>query len=158
MKIFIDLGAYNGDTINKAIKRYADVDAFIAFEPDPVTFKDLQHNVPKRVICHNAAASDKNGTTNLYICPTGAMDHALISTKITVSSEFIEVEEIDFSEYINRFNQTDEIILKVDIEGKEYDLFRKLVRSPNFKLIKKVFCEWHYKKIGMSEEEHNEIV
>jgi len=158
MKIFIDLGAYNGDTINKAIKQYGDVDLFVAFEPDPVTFKALRDNVPESVICYRAAASDTNGITKLYICPTGAMGHSLIGTKITVSDKFVEVEEIDFSEYINKFSQNDEIILKVDIEGKEYDLFRKLVSSPNIKLIKKLFCEWHYKKIGMSEEEHNKVV
>lgn len=157
MKIFIDLGAYDGDTILKAKRKFKDINKFIGFEPAPDTYMKLLKRVGSFTEAHNKAASTRNGLLKLYTSEE-QMGHSLISSKRNVGKDYIEVVAIDFVSFLDQFEDEDEIILKVDIEGAEYDLFRKLIDSPKIKLIKKIYCEWHAHKIGMSKEEHNEVV
>ena len=67
MKYFIDLGAYNGDTLKKAVSLYSDFDSFIGFEPVGKLYKKAVSrfkNNPK-VKIHRKAASVKYGSDKI---------------------------------------------------------------------------------------------
>lgn len=157
MKIFIDLGAYDGDTILKAKRKFKDINKFIGFEPAHDTYLKLVKRVGYFAETHNKAASIKEGITRLYLSEE-QMGHSLLSSKRNVRSEYVEVESIDFIKFLDQFNDEDEIILKIDIEGEEYNILPSLLESPKIKLIKRIFCEWHYHKIGLAKIVHNELV
>lgn len=58
---------------------------------------------------------------------------------------------VDFSKFvIQKFNKSDYVELKIDIEGAEYNLLEKMINEGSIKYIKKIYCEWHYRKIGES--------
>lgn len=55
-----------------------------------------------------------------------------------------EVQCIDFSHFLEyNFKDTDDIFIKMDIEGAEYDVLTKLLRSPAIKMIREISIEWH---------------
>jgi len=60
---FIDLGAYNGDTINRFLSFTDSYKKIIALEPDKRSFRKLLKNTEglENIILYNAAISDKNG-------------------------------------------------------------------------------------------------
>ena len=37
--------------------------------------------------------------------------------------------------------------MKIDIEGKEYDLLNNLIDTGAISYIDKIYCEWHYHKM-----------
>lgn len=60
---FLDLGAYNGDTVSEFIGRVPDFSHITAVEPDPKSFKKLLANTQNdKIRCINAAVSDRVGT------------------------------------------------------------------------------------------------
>ena len=63
-QFFLDLGAYNGDTVLDFAKRVPDYKEIIAVEPDKKTFKKLLKNTEKLrdIECVNICVSDYCGT------------------------------------------------------------------------------------------------
>jgi hypothetical protein len=56
-----------------------------------------------------------------------------------------EVECIDFSKFLKQF-EGQEIIVKMDIEGAEYDILEKMIKDGTDKLVKEFWIEWHISK------------
>lgn len=60
---FLDLGAYNGDTVREFIGRVPNFSHITAVEPDPKSFKKLVAGAEnEKINCINAAVSDSVGT------------------------------------------------------------------------------------------------
>ncbi len=57
-------------------------------------------------------------------------------------SEQILVESIDFSEFIEQFKNC-EVYCKLDIEGAEFEVLRKLLKTGGLRFIKELWVEWH---------------
>ncbi len=58
---FLDLGAYNGDTVLDFAERVQDYSHITAVEPDKKSFEKLRQNTKElSITCINAAVSDKN--------------------------------------------------------------------------------------------------
>ena len=56
----------------------------------------------------------------------------------------IEVECIDFSSYIDaNISPSDYVICKMDIEGAEYEVLRKLIDDGTINKIDEIYIEWH---------------
>jgi hypothetical protein len=78
----------------------------------------------------------------------------------------VTVKSINFSKYLKKnFKISDNIILKIDIEGYEYNLLEHLIETGNIKYINNIFCEWHpaklKKRLGSKSKSikmHNDLV
>lgn len=55
----------------------------------------------------------------------------------------IEVRTIDFSDYLKTKLHYDEIIVKMNIEGSEYDVKEKLIANDQIKYLKYLFMGFH---------------
>lgn len=160
LKAFIDLGAFTGDTLKLALERYSEFDKFYAFEPLAKNYELLCKDFSgvKNVTLLNEAAYIEASESKLYLGDKEAGDQggSLCANKTTcLKDRFETVKCIDFSAFLkNAFSPRDYIVLKVDIEGKEYDLFDHMIREGSIGYIKKIYCEWHYDKIGVSRKEH----
>jgi len=55
----------------------------------------------------------------------------------------ISVESIDFSKFINDLPDNSNIICKMDIEGSEFMVLRKLISDESIKKINKIYVEFH---------------
>ena len=61
--VYIDIGAYDGDTAREFAARCPDYEKIYALEPDPKTFKKLCENTKDmpNIVCINAAAGEREG-------------------------------------------------------------------------------------------------
>ena len=55
-----------------------------------------------------------------------------------------EVEAIDFSKWLSENIKPDDyVVMKMDIEGAEYDVLERMIRDETYKLIDKYYVEFH---------------
>jgi len=111
-EVFIDCGAYNGDTI--AEFRRATRDRFcrvIAFEPDPDNFAALRSavNSDPRITVEPFAVGARRGTVRFLISGTGSR---------VSSTGTVEVQTIRLDDALDGIAPT---CMKFDIEGSEPD-------------------------------------
>ena len=127
---FIDVGAWIGSTALYASKK---VNKTIAFEPDPIAFKELQTNVElnqKRtdngdIMLYNAAISFENGEVTLGTSGEGG--DSLSSMIKPDAYKTWTVQSMVLSDVLNKhLSGQDKVFCKVDIEGFEYDLVPSL--------------------------------
>lgn len=134
--LIIDCGSNVGSSVLFFKKEYPK-SIIHAFEPDPNIFKYLVKNIEsnglKNIILNNKAVWKKNEelTFNSEGADGGAIDK--------IGDDSIKIEAIDLKEYLNQLNTID--LLKVDIEGAEYDVFQHI--EPTLDKIKNIFVEIH---------------
>ncbi len=106
---FLDLGAYNGDTVLDFLSRVNTYGNIIAVEPDTKSFKKLKSNTEhlKNIICKNICISDFVGEA------TFGMKHGRNSKAFTgeTKAEFSTVDAL--------LNGDKATYIKMDIEGEE---------------------------------------
>ncbi len=89
-----------------------------------------------------------------------ATGHSVMRNKTTGclnKNNPVNVDSIDFSSWIKKtFNkETDFIILKMDIEGAEYDVLEKMINDGSLGYISFLFIEWHAHKLsGFDKKRH----
>lgn len=116
-EIFIDCGAYHGESINDFLKylrkqNIYSYDKIIAFEPEPENVEIMKRNIAniENVVFEQAGVYKE--TTTLKIC-SGSGSNSMISDDGDV---LIQVESID-----DVLNGNKATFVKMDIEGSEID-------------------------------------
>lgn len=166
-KIFLDCGTHLGQGLEK-ITRARQIDnswEIYTWEANPYTYEKFirSKKFPNlRIASFNKAINSENGSVVLNI------EHATTkhSSQVTNTgqgttilndenwrpnvrkrgslNEQLTVESIDISEWIrNNCNKNDFIILKLDIEGAEYNVLEKLIETRIISYINEIFVEWH---------------
>ncbi len=166
MKVYIDLGSYTGDTIKDAMHKFKDFDMFVGFEPIPSLFKKCVRRFKDnpKVRMHKLGASNKKEKVKLYLDYYAkekmfGMGSTLLKSKRTGRikksvriSRYEKIKCVDFSEYIkNNFAIDDYIVLKINVEGKEYDILEHMISESTIKYIKIMYCSWHIGKMRNPE-------
>lgn len=165
-RIFIDLGAYSGDTIKLAKQKLPSFDEYIGFEPVPRLFEKacLRFKSDPTVIMFQAAASNKDGSTEFYISKNSEgkinKGSSVFGDKVNVTHHLkIECGTIDFSNYLKKnFFNGEYIYVKMDIEGSEYDVLEKMLDDGTINLVSKLCVEFHVYKIkSIPYSRHREL-
>ena len=104
---FLDLGAYNGDTVLGFVEKCFDYDAILAFEPDKKTFKKLLNNTEnlRNFTPINACVSDRCETVSFKML--GGRNSVLGDGKDEITA--VTIDSLNF-------NPT---YIKMDVEGEE---------------------------------------
>lgn len=114
---YLDLGAYNGDTIKKYISICNNLNEIHAFEPDKRNYKKLlsycEEITDKRIVALNCAAYSFD--TTLSFAASGNRN----STAISNGSFEHKTIEIDAKAPDSVLNSVD--FIKYDVEGLEYE-------------------------------------
>lgn len=166
--VFIDLGAYNGDSIEmfmQGIGSYAeqrdlpakreDFDIY-AFEPNPkfasdvLAKKDKYSNI---VEVSTLAAYIDDGEHDFAVDPTESpLGSTLMRAKKNLwrvseeSNSIIKLKTFDFSEYTEQFKD-DYLVVKMDIEGAEYPILEKMLKNGTITNIDRLWVEMHPNKV-----------
>ncbi len=105
---FLDLGAYNGDTVLDFVSRCPDYESITAVEPDTKTFKKLQNNTAHldRIKLFNCPVSDFEGKGSF----------AMKGGRNSVAGEGTET---DFATVDGILEGEKATFIKMDVEGEE---------------------------------------
>jgi FkbM family methyltransferase len=162
-KIFIDGGANNGNSIELFLDKYPNSNEFEihSFECNPTLFEDLGTYSEKATI-HQKALSTRPGVSKFFLGEN--LSSTLREDKLTGTLDIsnpIEVELVDLAKFIKEnFQKTDYIVVKLDVEGSEYDLIPHLLKEGLFDgWIDELFGEWHFEKLNsVSKEQHLDLM
>lgn len=150
-KIFIDGGARLGesiDIIKNEFFKYHDFE-FYLFEPNSQYRSNLQ-NLEKnnnKVKFVEGALWDKNGQFDFFISTdvwgdVGSTLHIEKKEKLDAKNP-LKVKTYDIFDFIEQFSEDDYIVLKLDVEGSEYDIINRLIAKNSISKIKEYLIEWH---------------
>lgn len=164
--IFIDLGACTGESITLFKKSYPNSDDFFihSFEAFPSNFQSLEASYGNvgTIKLYNVAAHTES--TRVKFHHGSKYSSSLRPDKLSggiSKDKFIEIDAIDIAQFIiDNFSKDDYIVLKMDIEGSEYDILPHLLDTGVLQeYVNELYGEWHWRKIGgISEESHNRLV
>jgi len=159
----IDCGANVGDVSADWAKTGATI---YAFEPNPHAFKILEDRFAcfKNVHCFQQAVLDRNEKVKLYFHANSDEDElhwsqgtSLLGFKSNVRKDkFEEVDAIDLAEFIQRLD-TGIKILKLDVEGVESCILRKIIESNLHRRIEYIFAETHDDRLPELQAETDEL-
>ena len=135
--MFIDIGAWIGLMTLYACKVGAEV---IAFEPDPVAFSELRVNLAANdmsdPVILNQAAGRAAGLLSLYT--NGRLgDSTTSAVRTDGTQDRIEVQITPLADIAVMVPAHTAAVIKIDIEGFEYEIFDEIVRcfgSRKFKI------------------------
>jgi FkbM family methyltransferase len=149
-RLIVDLGANIGIFALFAARKSPDA-KILCFEPFPSTFKRLEDNIEgnnlgDRIQCRQLAVSGSRqtramatggfGSTSSHLLEPTTMDSSLVSVScITFQDVLEEVERLYNSRTID--------LLKIDIEGAEYELFDH-VPLELLSQVQEVQMEYHF--------------
>jgi FkbM family methyltransferase len=154
-KVFIDIGGHLGETVRRFYREKPDADEYeiYSFEPDLDTFKLLDANVGhiKNVTLVNAMMGTKDGMADFFVGKANQNEGGTsLKGKQTGRVDYqkpSKVESINLARWLrSNINTSDCVILKMNIEGGEYDLMELLLDEDLTGLIKKCFIQLHAHK------------
>jgi FkbM family methyltransferase len=155
----IDCGA----NVGNITKKFAATGATVhAFEPDPLAFRILKKRFQSfpNVVLHNQGVWDKETDLNFFSHknqesaePAYTVSSSIISNKKNIDQEKkCQIHVIDLCDFIARLGKKINLI-KLDIEGAEIAVLKKILEKDTYKLFDKMYVETHEKKIpGQTEE------
>jgi len=146
---FIDCGANVGQSTEWALEFFSNQDIKVdCFEPLPYNYNILKKKFSKdiRVETHNFAISNSSEPKKFYCQDWGARTgSSLVAGKSsTTINDYINVNCLDISDWIKKnILETEVAVLKIDIEGSEYDVLPHLFENKIHDFIKYWLVEFH---------------
>lgn len=141
MKIFIDAGSNGGliPTEFKKLKIIDDAFKVISFEPN-IKFRGLYPHIEKAVWISDCKLTFSTGDNDFRSTIVAESEH----WEQESNPQFYDVEGIDFSKWLREtITPDDYVVLKMDIEGAEFEVLEKMIREETHKLINQYFVEFH---------------
>jgi FkbM family methyltransferase len=116
-EVFVDCGAYDGDTIKAFLRRRLDFERIMAFEPDPTNFTCLTNYLSKlpaviqqKISAFNLAVGTSKGSVRFDAGQT-------VASKVSRQGDFeVKCDSLDAI-----LLESDPTYVKMDIEGSELD-------------------------------------
>ena len=147
MKYFIDCGAHCGESIVRAKQQFGPEVVIISFEAVPELANQLieLYKDDDAVSIQNSAVYIKDGSIEFNLSPAFTDGSSILNTlNNNHLGNQAKVPCFDISKWIKQtFDINDYIILKLDIEGAEYDVIEKLYEDGNINMISELWGEWH---------------
>lgn len=150
-KYFIDCGAHCGESILTAKQRFGSDITVISFEPVPGLAKQLQeiHQNNPTIQIQNSAVWINDDIKKFHLSEAYTDGSSLLNSLNDLRKDHhIEVNCFDLSTWLSEtFTEKDYLILKLDIEGAEYEVLNKMIEDNTIKLVNELWGEWHDMKI-----------
>ena len=157
-KIFIDCGYNMGNVTDLFQEKNKQNYEYFAFEANPYIYKKVKSRHPFCKL-ENKAVWIKDSTVPFYVIELDKNESksrfmsgaSTLNKKKAEWNELghrkqieINVDCIDFSSFIlNNFDRKDEIIVKMDIEGAEYEVLGKMIAEDSISYINDLIIEFH---------------
>lgn len=163
MNIFIDCGTHFGQGLRSFIEKFQMDEnwSIHTFEANPITYEIYTkeyHNKNKYVNFYNVALSNFDGTTEVNVeTPPGHGETGQASSIIGLDDWNPwggELKKNFHTKYTvpcwslsgfmkENFSSNDTIVIKMDIEGSEYDVLEQMIEEKTIDWVDHIFIEWH---------------
>ena len=160
MKIFLDIGAWTGNSIARFRELYPDNLEYkiYAFEPHPDSAKRFILNHPGIKLIE-AAVWDENAERTLRVGAGKWIEGCTLIKEKKVKrydkALNMKVKCIDFVQWMkDNLKEDDYIVAKFNIEGAEYKVLQHIINKGMIGWFNELWVEWHYGKMAMTESEH----
>jgi FkbM family methyltransferase len=165
--IYLDFGANAGDTLADHIAAN-DVDLSWGFEPNPMLAGALRSRfAEERVEIIEMAAWTENGVLPLFL-GNHPLSSTLLPGKVPLENfpqfvitydRSVEVQTLDTAAWLREHVLADDfVIAKMDIEGAEYPVLRRLLDTGTIDLIDELRCEFHPERFPAHARDHDRLV
>ena len=160
MKIFLDLGAWTGNSIARFGQLYPDHEEYkiYSFEAHPDSAKRFKINYPKIKLIDKAVWTEDCRRTLRVGDGKWIEGCSLIKEKKVKRNRKnlnVKVSCIDFVKWMRKhLNKEDYIVAKFNIEGAEYKVIQHIIDNGMIDWFDELWVEWHWSKMGMTEREH----
>lgn len=153
-KIFVDLGAYDGDSIRYFMSRpdAREYDIY-AFEPNRKFHQqlaDLWLEYPNIVLLSQEAAWIEDTQLEFAVDQAESpMGSTLMPGKVEMWDKSVKqtVQAFDFPTWLEQFADDDYVIVKMDCEGAEFPILYKMLKDGNITVMNELWCEFHPNKV-----------
>jgi FkbM family methyltransferase len=136
--VVIDLGACKGEFVNE-LGNFFKIKKAILVEANPTNFKML-HNKENYVLYNKAISNISNQTIDFYEDTNSPYNGSKVFNYFNGVKH--QIETISLDDIIKENNITHIDILKIDIEGSEYDIMPK-IKDETYSIIKQITIEFH---------------
>ena len=156
-KVFLDCGGHKATSVKMFHKYYPNAKQYEvhSFEANPHLHKFFKGEKTK---LHKKAVWTHNGEVKFWIGRNALNQSATVIEGKTTGNfrkKPITVSCINFSQWIyDNFKQDDYIVLKLDIEGAEYDVLEQMIEEDSISYINALYIDWHYTKIPIDKSRH----
>jgi FkbM family methyltransferase len=182
MKYFLDLGGHHGEGMMHFIDEYKiDKDWIIySFEPNKLSFdvlKDIKYKdcniipINKGIWVKDTVLKFRPETTSESY---GKNDDGAGSTFIGLNdwninndnnsgagtfNKTYDIEVIDISSFIRELSDVEFLLIKMDIEGSEYSVLRKMIDDDTISVVNDIYVEFHdWAMNSQNEQTTNELI
>ena len=160
-KIFIDAGGNKGQSLKAFRRMREDSDSFVihCFEPTKGSFERIENYIDSvkesvKINAHRKAVWIKDEELTFYVKNSFSEGNTLIKDKASSSWESLVVEGLDFSRWLfKNVSKDDYCILKMDIEGAEYEVIEHMNETGAIELVDELYLEVHGLKCNKSFED-----
>ena len=154
---FVDCGANVGKVTTEVFYKHPDW-VFHAFEPNPKCCATLRNLSIPNLTIHETAVWVSDGAQTLYL-PKQILSGTLMSSKKNLPViETLEVSTIDLAVWLSAL-PPDPVVLKMDIEGAEYQVLPHLLGSKAIGQVVELQVEFHYDRMtDVPKDTHDALV
>lgn len=157
LKIFVDVGAHEGQTIEEVVKPEWGFDIIFALEPMPNQFKTLQRMFldDPRVKAYNIGLGSNTGRTFMY-GSNQKLEASLFPHKNDVDENMVtSVEIMDAAAYFDSLPEGD-IFCNMNCEGAELPILTRLLDTGTIQRINSLLVDFDIRKVpGLELEEED---
>jgi FkbM family methyltransferase len=160
MRIFLDVGAHDGETLDIALDPRWGFDRIDSFEPASARLKTLRKFRHRNLAIHDFGLSSQTKNTTLY----GA---GLLGGSIYSEKNYLDAQATSYTEEIKLESATewlskntkldDEIYLKLNCEGSEADILEDLISNESIFKIRSIYVDFDIRKVPGQAYRQREI-
>lgn len=133
MRIFLDIGAHFGETLEEVLKEKYAFDRIICFEPSKTCMESLEKFAKKdsRVEILQIGLSNRTGTEKLY--NAGELNGSIFAEEDGLDKNSESISLIDASSwYSKNISKDDFVVIKTNCEGSEVNIVDSFLKGNAF--------------------------
>lgn len=147
MKVFLDVGAHNGQTLNFVYKSGCNFERIICFEPSSKCIPQIKEIARDGTEINQFGFGKENKIIKLFM--PGEVGASIYNDKKGINNQFWEeVRIISISEWVKRnLNKNDINIMKINVEGSEVDILEDLIHTKSIDYFYSILVHFDVRKI-----------
>lgn len=158
MRIFLDIGANSGQTLNEVIKKEYAFDKIISFEPSKFFLEKLNKFAlnDKRIQICNFGLSNKNKEVKLF--ESGTLRGSIFKKEDNDETNAEIIKLVDTQEWFNKnIKPEDLVFVKINCEGSEVDILDSLLGGGAINTIYNILITFDIREFEKLQNQEIEI-